>query len=659
MNIHILKSVNFRQKIKSLYRAIVNTLIFISLVLLYSFSLLLAKFAHKYKFLEKISARNRRFVSSLDRSDTSGVSHLYLMEIAFKNMAAKKTRTVVTIGGMAIGISFIVFLVSIGYGLQEVVVSRVARLDELKQAEVVPGLSADLALTDATINKFKEIKNVESVLPLIAVIGRVSYQNSVSDLAVYGATSDYLKYSALQPTKGTLFESNATTFDVNNIKSNTENNGPAVYGEKISDVSMDIETGAWLKVRENPSAKATIIGYTKRVEGRESGEEFWGDTYISDNKAGEAGIDSEGKTLGKWVKSEFLLWEKKSCSVQEDGECEDGSYVVLRDKDNIQAQKSGFVAEISMTVTSKDSPTKVLGITSEESNDGTLPVVEIASESADTTDQEVEKVTIDSKEKKEIVVNQSVLQLLSIDENDAIGKELSLSLVVVGELLEDPNVRIESAPLNYKIVGVIPDEGTPIIYVPFMDVRSLGVNKYSQLKVIAKDNNSLRDIRTTIESAGYGTVSVSDTVAQIDSLFSNFRLLLSVLGLVALSVAALGMFNTLTVSLLERTREVGLMKAMGLKSDEVKSLFLTESMIMGLYGGILGLLLGIGLGKLLSLILSALSVVKGVGFVDVSYVPLSFVVFVIFLSILVGIATGYYPAKRATKISALNALRYE
>ncbi len=248
---------------------------------------------------------------------------------------------------------------------------------------------------------------------------------------------------------------------------------------------------------------------------------------------------------------------------------------------------------------------------------------------------------------------------MSIDENNAIGKELSLSLVVVGELLEDPNVRIESAPLNYKIVGVIPDEGTPIIYVPFMDVRSLGVNKYSQLKVIAKDNGSLRDIRTTIESAGYGTVSVSDTVAQIDSLFSNFRLVLSILGLVALSVAALGMFNTLTVSLLERTREVGLMKAMGLKSGEVKSLFLTESMIMGLYGGILGLLLGIGFGKLLSLILSALSVVKGVGFVDVSYVPISFVVFVIFLSILVGIATGYYPAKRATKISALNALRYE
>lgn len=652
------KSVGIRQKIRNMSRAFINTLFFIVLVILYSFSLLLHRLGRKNKFIKDLAIKNARFVNSLDRSDTSGVSQLYLMEIAFKNMAAKKTRTIVTIGGMAIGISFIVFLVSIGYGLQEVVVARVARLDELKQAEVVPGLSADLALTDATINKFKEIKNVESVLPLIAVIGRVSYQNSNSDLAVYGTTSDYLKYSALQPTKGTLFESNATTLEVNKIKSNPDNEGTAKYGEKIKDISMNIESGTWLKVRENPSAKAVIVGYTKRVEGRTSGEEVWGETYASEDKVGSSGKDSDGKTLGKWVKSEFLLWEKKSCSVADDSECEGGQYIVLRDEDNTQVQKEGFVAEIGMTVAENDQSAKVLGVNTNDSA-GTLPIVEMASESAGITNQEVEKVAIDSKEKKEIVVNQSVLQLLSIDENQAIGKELSLSLVVVGELLEDPNVRIESAPLNYKIVGVIPDEGTPIIYVPFMDVRSLGVNKYSQVKVIAKDNNSLRDVRTTIESAGYGTVSVSDTVAQIDSLFSNFRLVLSILGLVALSVAALGMFNTLTVSLLERTREVGLMKAMGLKSDEVKSLFLTESMIMGLYGGILGLLLGIGLGKLLSLILSALSVVKGVGFVDVSYVPFSFVVFVIFLSILVGIATGYYPAKRATKISALNALRYE
>ncbi len=127
----------------------------------------------------------------------------------------------------------------------------------------------------------------------------------------------------------------------------------------------------------------------------------------------------------------------------------------------------------------------------------------------------------------------------------------------------------------------------------------------------------------------------------------------------ALLVATLGMFNTLTVSLLERTREVGLMKALGMKSDEVKELFLIESLIMGMLGGFLGIILGFVAGKLLSLVLSVFALVKGVGIIDITFIPLGFVLVIVFLAILVGIVTGLYPAKRAKHISALNALRYE
>jgi len=101
------------------------------------------------------------------------------------------------------------------------------------------------------------------------------------------------------------------------------------------------------------------------------------------------------------------------------------------------------------------------------------------------------------------------------------------------------------------------------------------------------------------------------------------------------------------------------MKAMGMKSSEVKDLFLTESMIMGFFGGVIGLVAGTLIGKILSLILTAFSLVKGVGTVDISFVPPIFVFAVLVLSVVVGILTGYFPAKRATKISALNALRYE
>jgi putative ABC transport system permease protein len=271
----------------------------------------------------------------------------------------------------------------------------------------------------------------------------------------------------------------------------------------------------------------------------------------------------------------------------------------------------------------------------------------------------VQTVTLASTALKQAVVNRAMLKVLGLSESSAVGKSFDVSFVVVGDLLPDPTKRIESSPATYTIVGVTPDDKTPVIYVPFIDLRSLGVTQYSQSKVVVGNQNDLPKIRRQIEAMGFVTRSVSDTVAQINSLFGTLRLVLALLGMVALAVAALGMFNTLTVSLLERTREVGLMKAMGMKSSEVQELFLTESMIMGFVGGLLGIVIGFVAGKLVGVVLSVFSLIKGVGIVDISYLPFSFLAAIIFLSLLVGIGTGLYPAKRATKISALNALRYE
>ena len=197
------------------------------------------------------------------------------------------------------------------------------------------------------------------------------------------------------------------------------------------------------------------------------------------------------------------------------------------------------------------------------------------------------------------------------------------------------------------------------MYVPFIDLRSLGVVNYSQAKILINNQAQLPFVRTQIESLGFNTQSVYDTVEQINNLFATARTVLFAVGMVALAVASLGMFNTLTVSLLERTREVGLMKAMGMRSSEVHELFLTESMIMGLFGGLAGLFLGVVAGQLTSVALSIIAVESGAGYLDVSCTPPVFVIVILSLSLLVGLLTGLYPARHATKISALNALRYE
>ena len=219
--------------------------------------------------------------------------------------------------------------------------------------------------------------------------------------------------------------------------------------------------------------------------------------------------------------------------------------------------------------------------------------------------------------------------------------------------------KVTTKETEYRILGVINDDSTPYFYVPLVDLRRAGVNNFSQLRVMVKSEKDLAAVRKEIETIGFRTSSTADTVAQIEKLFRNIRILLATLGLVALAVAVLGMFNTLTVSLLERTREIGGMKAMGMVSREVRDLFLAEAMIMGLSGGIGGIIFGWGAGKIFSLIISSIAVFKGQGFLDLTYVPMFFVVFIIIASFLVGIFTGLYPSRRATKISALNALRYE
>jgi len=610
----------------------------------------------------KLETIYARIMSIIDPEPKKSFNRSYLIELSLKNMRAKKTRTMVTMGGMAIGIAFIVFLVSVGYGLQNMVVSRVARLDELKQTDVVPGLSADLTLTDETMTKFSAITNVKDVLPVIAVVGKISYQNSVSDMAVYGVTTDYLKNSAIQPIRGKIFD-NANMVTMIDSKQgqvagvSTASQTQAI-GDTVGDLDFVIEPSSWLRVRESASPKGKLLGYTRRVEGKQSGVEVIGEYYLVDAKDEKILLDAEGNKVSKWVKTKVPLWEKKTCNTTENAACEDGSYLPVISNQDSQEQVEGYIAEVSMDVRLTGNSGNVLGVTTDNTT-GSLPIVNIASESATTLEQQKKVLEISKEAKRLAVVNRSTLQVLNLTEAEAVGKKVSLTFVVVGDLIADQKEKIESAPSEYTIIGVTPDEGTPMVYVPFIDLRSLGITKYSQMKIIVNDTGSLAKVRATVEAGGYGTISVADTVAQIDKLFASFRLVLAILGMVALSVAALGMFNTLTVSLLERTREVGLMKAMGMKSSEVKDLFLTESMIMGFFGGVIGLVAGTLIGKILSLILTAFSLVKGVGTVDISFVPPIFVFAVLVLSVVVGILTGYFPAKRATKISALNALRYE
>lgn len=613
-----------------------------------------------------------RKVVNFNRSQDLSINKINLIELAIRNMTFKKSRTLITIGGMAVGIASIVFLVSIGYGLQELVISRVARLEELRQIDVLKQQGSQVKFDDKTIASLKSLPDVELVLPVIGVVGKVNIQNSITDMPVYGVTSDYLKQSALILVSGKLFESNDLVTkipqepgEVAGISTTSLNQQP-VFNNKIQEIEFAIEPGKWIRVREKPDANSAIIGYTKRPEGKQTGTEVWGNFYEG-SEAGKFAQDDQGKWFGKWISASVQIWKNQKCEA-ENKDCVDGNYLLVRDQDGNQEQKPGFFAQLNISVTGINiRQPDVLGISeSSESARVTNGIqdlgsgfVEIASESAAATTVQTKSVALSNSAKKQAVVNMAMIKVLGLNESDVIGKTFDVSFIVTGDLLTNESEKIESITEEYTIVGLLPDDQTPLFYVPFIDLRSLGITNFSQAKVVVKDKNDLAFVRQQIEAMGFETHSVADTVAQIDSLFSTARTVLAVIGMVALIVAALGMFNTLTVSLLERTREVGLMKAMGMRSSEVRELFLTESMTMGVFGGVLGIFMGMLFGELVGVLISSFSIFKGVGFIDVSYTPIIFILAAFLLSLVVGVLTGIYPARRATKISALNALRYE
>ena len=624
-------------------------------------------------------------IKRFNKSATGAISRLDLIQLAIRNMMAKKVRTLITIGGVSIGIGAIVFLVSLGYGLQRLVVSRVARLEELKQADVATQPGSKVLINDKTLSDVKSFTNVEDVYPLIAAVGRVNYQNSISDMAVYGVTTGYLEKSAIKPVKGKVFESNDLAFTqeaqelASAVQGAASERKEGTFGNIISGISFKIEPERWVRVREGPNINSRILGYTKRAEGTQQGIKIYGSPY-EDSKLGKYAVDSDGKDLGVWIKSKVYIWSQEGNEykpkVDDSGNQTqiEGYFAGIGINEQGTAYQQGAVLGLSDVREAQVLAMEDLNEEAKSSTASALPAstnpidnividptsdwVEIKTQE-DTVDESIKRVALPSHSVKQAVVNRAMLKILGINEEEAVGKTFSASFIIPSYLLENNEKRVESEPAEYTIVGVTPDDASPMFYVPFVDLRSLGIVNFSQFKVSVNDTLNLDKARKQIEALGYSTSSVTDTVDQINNLFGTVRLVLGVMGMIALAVASLGMFNTLTVSLLERSREIGLMKAMGMTTEEVQQLFLTESILMGFCAGFGGLFIGFIVGKSIGIILTFFSIFKGQGFIDVSQIPYTFILVIMFLSFLVGLVTGIYPAKRSKKISALDALRYE
>ena len=230
-----------------------------------------------------------------------------------------------------------------------------------------------------------------------------------------------------------------------------------------------------------------------------------------------------------------------------------------------------------------------------------------------------------------------------------------MDFILGGNLISNISSRIQTEPETYTIVGVFNDDKNLLVYVPLAEFESLGLAKYSLIKVLATDPEQLVFVRDQIQSLGFITRSISDTLLQVDRLFRVMRFLLGSFGMIAFIVAVFGMFNTLTVSLLERTREIGVMKTLGMSDSDITRLLLVESSCIGFTGGVLGIVSGVVLGTFADYLFVLFRNTS----VHLFQFPPVFLIGVLVLSTVVGLVTGFYPAYRSRMIEPLNALRYE
>ena len=212
--------------------------------------------------------------------------------------------------------------------------------------------------------------------------------------------------------------------------------------------------------------------------------------------------------------------------------------------------------------------------------------------------------------------------------------------------------------------GMLEESGNDFSWYCIMDIKvleklakenpnyiSLNKKNYNQVIVKCKDIDDVLTVKAKIEEMGFGASCIQEWLQQSEEQLKQTQYLLGAIGGVSLLVAAIGIMNTMMMSIYERTKEIGIIKVLGCRMSNIAGLFLTEAAYIGFFGGALGLGLSYGLSLVLNNFLEAS------GFKSV--IPLYLAVGALAFSVVVALISGLYPAMRAMKLSPLAAIRNE
>lgn len=295
----------------------------------------------------------------------------------------------------------------------------------------------------------------------------------------------------------------------------------------------------------------------------------------------------------------------------------------------------------------------------------------------------------DSPTESGVLIGPSMAERLGYDApEDAVGDSLSLQVASLDmDVLQDPGALLAQGPgvlpmdeTEYKmaIVGLLPDDQQPFsgftrVLVPLeraedmeavtffstldLLMRSSDSEGHAALRVQLEDTDALRSTMESIEELGVYATSFRDQFAELDRLFLIMDLALGVIGFIALIIATIGIANTVMMNVRERYSEIGIMKAVGGDERDLQRLFVAESTMLGVIGGVAGLIFGFG-------IVFGLDALVGVYLSQQGFPPLSvFSVNALMalgiwgVAVLISLLAGVFPARRAARVEPVEALR--
>jgi len=252
----------------------------------------------------------------------------------------------------------------------------------------------------------------------------------------------------------------------------------------------------------------------------------------------------------------------------------------------------------------------------------------------------------------------------------SMGRDVVLGSTVAKDLFGeiDPlgkSVRINKT--NFRVIGILEAKGgagysspDDMVLVPLSTMQKIlsGVDYLSTIAVSVTNKDEMNNVRDAItgvlltshrvSEADFTVISQEDILGALSSVVSTFTMFLASIASISLVVGGIGIMNMMLTSVTERTREIGLRKAIGAKSKDINTQFLFEAVMLTFVGGVIGVALGWGI----SFVVTMTGILQ-------TKVSLSSIILAFGVSAIIGIVFGYYPARRAAKLNPIDALRYE